>query len=45
MDKAIAANNAAMTVDSKIMEETKVLRERIAGRMNEIQDRGLEALP
>ena len=45
MDKAIAANNNSMTVDNEIMEETKRLRAKIAGRMNEIKDRGLVALP
>ena len=45
MDKAIEANNASMTVDSKIMEDTKALRAKIAARMNEIKDRGLVALP
>ena len=45
MDKAITANDTSMKVDSSIMEEAKVLRERIAARMNEIKDRGLVTLP
>lgn len=45
MDKAIAKNNSMMKVDSTVLEETKALRERIAGRMNAIKDRGLVGLP
>lgn len=45
MDNAIAKNNASLMVDTKIMEDAKVLREKIAGRMNEIKDKGLVGLP
>ena len=45
MDKAIAMNASSLRVDSKTLEETKALRERIAARMNDIKDRGLVGLP
>ena len=45
MDKAIAMNASSLRVDTKALEETKALRERIASRMNDIKDRGLVGLP
>ena len=45
MDKAITMNASSLRVDTKVLEETKALRERIASRMNDIKDRGLVGLP
>lgn len=50
MDNAIKRNEAnkgkyTYYVDSKRMEEAKVLREKVAARMNDIKDRGLVGLP
>ena len=44
-DRAIAKNNASLMVDQRALTEAKVLREKIAARMNEIKDRGLVGLP
>lgn len=45
MDKAISKNDFARHVTSDAMNEAKVVREKIAARMNEIKDRGLVGLP
>jgi hypothetical protein len=45
MDKAIAANNSNLRIDSGVMANAKAIREQIAARMNAIKDRGLVGLP
>ena len=45
MDKAIAKNDSSLLVDRNTMNAAKVMREKIAARMNSIKDRGLVALP
>ena len=45
MDKAISMNDSMLRVNSDVMSAAKMVRERIASRMNEIKDRGLVGLP
>ena len=45
MDKAIAANDTSMMVDTSIMDAAKTVRAKVAERMSEIKDKGMVGLP